>query len=256
MKPSVPLLLAGRVALVTGASRGIGRALALGLAQAGAKIAVNFLSGESAAQAVVREITASGGQAMIVRADISRCDEHSAMLAAVRARLGPVEILVNNAAVDQRANILEFTPANWEHILGVNLRGIFFLTQEVARGMIAAGLKGRIINVSSTHETRPLHRDALYNISKGGLAMLTRSFALELAPHGITVNSLVPGAIRTDINRDVLADPDYASQVMARIPLGYIAEPAELAAAAVFLAGPGAAYMTGSNLTVDGGISL
>ena len=248
--------LSGKIALVTGASRGIGRAIALGLARAGAHVAVNYVSGEAAANEVVAAIIAGGGKAVAVRADIGQLSDHAPMLATVRAALGPIDILFNNAGVEKRAGVLEFTEADWDWHLNVNLKGLLFLTQSVARDMIARKIKGRIINVSSTHESRPLPRAAIYNITKGGLAMLTKSLALELAPHGITVNTLIPGAIRTDMNRAVLTDPAYEAKVVARIPLGYIADPADLAAAAVFLAGPGSAYMNGSNVTLDGGLSL
>lgn len=249
--------LVGRTALVTGASRGIGRALAEALARAGARVIVNFREDSEEAESVVGGIRTNGGEALAVRADISRVDDHESLLAAARSAFGPLHILINNAGVERRAGVLDWREADWDEIQGVNLRGVFFLTQAAARDMIAAGVQhGRIINVSSTHEHRPMARAAIYNISKAGLAMLTKSFALELAPHGITVNGLVPGAIRTDINREVLADPAYEARVVARIPLGHIAAPPELGAAAVFLAGAGSAYMTGSTLTLDGGLSL
>jgi glucose 1-dehydrogenase len=249
--------LAGRTALVTGASRGIGRALALGLARAGASVVVNYRTEADAARAVVAEIAAGGGKAIAVSADIGSPASHAGLLAAARSAFGPVHILVNNAGIEARHDILEATEAEWDRTHAVNLKGVFFLTQSVARAMLADGVRaGRIVNVSSTHEQRPLPRAAIYNITKGGLMMLTRSFALELAPHGITVNALLPGAIRTDMNKAVLADPVYEAKVTAKIPLGHLAEPADLVAAAVFLAGPGSAYMTGSNVTLDGGLSL
>lgn len=252
--PSFPL--SGKTALVTGASRGIGRAIAQALAEAGAAVAVNYASGASAAAEVVEGLRAAGRQAMAVQADIGRIADHPGLLAVVTKALGPIDILVNNAAVEMRAAVLNATEAEWDRTLAVNLKGVYFLTQAVARAMIAHNLRGRIINVSSTHESRPLANASIYSISKGGLAMLTRSFALELAPHGITVNALLPGAIQTDINRVVLADPEYASRVRARIPLGRIGMPDDVAGAAVFLASPASAYMTGANLIIDGGFTL
>lgn len=256
METSSPRLLAGKTALVTGASRGIGRAIALGYAAAGAAVIVNHLDDRSAAEEVVHEITTAGGRAIAAQADISRLSSHAELLDRASAAFGTLHILVNNAGIEQRAPVLEATEQTWDQTIAVNLKGPFFLTQAAARAMIASRVRGRIVNISSTHETRPLAGASIYSISKGGLAMLTKSFALELAPHGITVNALIPGAVRTDINRTVLADPAYEARVVARIPLQRIAAPCDLVHGAVFLASEGAAYMTGAHVTVDGGLSL
>lgn len=248
--------LSPRCAIITGGSRGIGRALALAFAKAGADVVVNYLSDKDSAREVVEDITSAGGRAVPVQADIGNLDHHLRLLDAAREHFGRLDILVNNAALEYRSPFLDFTPEDWDRQMNPNLRGVYFLSQAVARHMVEAGTKGRIINLSSTHESRPLSAASIYNISKAGLGMLTKSLALELAPHGITVNSLVPGAIRTDINREVLADPTYESKVLAKIPLGWIADPEDLAAAAVFLASDESHYMTGSNLTLDGGLSL
>ena len=217
---------------------------------------VNYVGGEALAAEVVETITAAGGRAVAARGDVAKLGDHARLLAAARSLGGPADVLVNNAAVEDRKAALEFDEADWDRHLDVNLKGVFFLSQAFARELVAAGRPGRIINVSSTHETRPLRHAALYNISKGGLAMLTKSLALELAPHGITVNGLVPGAIRTDLNRAVLDDPAREAAVLKRIPVGRIGESADLAAAAVFMAGDGAAYMNGANVTLDGGLML
>ncbi len=248
--------LKNRIALITGSSRGIGRAIALAYARAGAAVVVNYVGGEAAAGEVVAAIKGAGGRAVVVQGDVAKLEDHARLLAAARSLGGVANVLVNNAAVEQRAPVLDCTAEEWDRHLDVNLKGVFFLSQAFARELVAAGRPGRIINVSSTHETRPLRNAAIYNITKGGLAMLTKSLALELAPRGITVNGLVPGAIRTDLNRAVLADPAREAAVLAKIPLGRIAEAEDLAAAAVFMAGDGAAYMNGANVTLDGGLML
>jgi glucose 1-dehydrogenase len=248
--------LLGRVALVTGSARGIGRAIALAYAEAGACVAVNDRVHEDAARELVEIINTAGGRATPALADVADIEGHDAVLDAIEKTLGPINILVNNAAVESRAAFLDFTSDEWDRQMSVNLKAVYFLSQNVARRMAGRGQQGRIINLSSTHATRPMPRNSIYNIAKGGMAMLTQSLALELAPSGITVNNLVPGAIRTEMNRAVLADPAYEARVLAKIPLGWIAEPSDLAAAAVFLASDASRYMTGADLTLDGGLSL
>ncbi len=250
------LRLKGKVALVTGGSRGIGAAIAEAYAAAGAAVAVNYVHGAEAAQSVVARIKQAGGQAMAVQADIGELAGHEPLVSTVEAAYGPVSILVNNAAIEQRKDILAYAPADWDRHFDINLKGAFFIAQRVARRMIEAGLQGRIIQVSSTHETRPMTRNALYSITKAGLAMATKSLALELAPHGITVNGLIPGAIRTDINREVLSDQAYESKVTDRIPMGRIGVPDDCIGAALFLAGDDARYVTGTSVIVDGGLML
>lgn len=248
--------LDGQVALVTGASRGIGAAIAEAFGAAGAAVAVNYLREETAAREVVQRIREAGGKAMAVAGDVAGEDTPALMLDAVQAELGIVDILVNNAGIECRRPFLEVSREGWEQQMGINLRGPFFLAQEAARRMVADGRPGRIINVSSTHETRPMPHNLVYNVSKAGLAMLTKSLALELAPHGITVNGIIPGAIRTDMNRHVLQDPAYEAKVLTKIPAGRIAAPSDCTGAALFLASAGAAYVTGTSVTVDGGLML
>ncbi len=249
-----PLL--GRCAIVTGASRGIGRALALGFARAGADVVANFAPDQPEPLDLIAEIAATGRSAVAVQADVGRLEEHARLVDAAMTRFGRIDILVNNAAIKGKAPFLDVAEANWDELMGVNLKGPYFLAQRVARAMIAAGTRGRIINVTSNHESKPLRGSSLYSISKSDLGMLTQVLALELTPHGITVNRLIPGSFATMMNRDALENPVRRAEVGKFIPLGRMGEPEDLVAAAVFLAGPGADYITGSGIRVDGGLGL
>lgn len=254
MNPMLPLQ--GKTALITGASRGIGAAIAHAYAAAGASVVVNYVASAAKAAAVVQAIKATGAQAIALQADVADITRHNQLLDAAESALGPVAILVNNAGMETRKAVLDYSPDDWEQHFSINLKGAFFLAQATARRMISNNIEGRIINVSSTHEKRPLPRNALYNMTKAGMGMMTKSLALELAPHGIRVNGIIPGAIRTGINSDVLANPQHEAMVKARIPLGWIATPQDCAGAALLLAGEGAHYMTGSSITIDGGLQL
>ena len=228
--------LRGRVAIITGASRGIGRAIALAYARAGAAVVVNHAPDQAVPQDLLDLIRSEGGRAVAVQADISQPAAHAPLVEAALTHFGRVDILVNNAAV--------------------NLKGPYFLAQRVAREMIRAGTRGRIINVTSNHEAKALRGSSVYSISKSGLGMLTKVLALELAPHGITVNSLVPGSYATHMNREAMLDPERRAAAGRSIPLGRLGEPEDLVAAAIFLAGPHADYVTGTSLRVDGGLGL
>lgn len=247
--------LEGKVALVTGGSRSIGRAIGLAFAREGASVAVNYISHAEAAQSAVREIEALGRRALAVRADTSRRSQVQAMVEEIETRLGPIDILVNNAGVQKRVFFLDLAEEDWDWMLGVNLKGYFLVGQAVATRMKARG-RGKIINVSSEAAGFPAQRMTAYCVSKAGVAMLTKCMALELAPHGIRVNALAPGLVRTDINRKDLEDESFLKMRVARIPLGRVMNPEDLVGAAVFLASPESDSMTGATLQVDGGRSI
>jgi len=244
--------LQGKVALVTGGARSIGRAIALGYAREGAAVAVNYLSNAEAAQGVVREIEAMGGRAMAAQANVSRQAEAQAMVRAVAETLGPIDILVANAGVQKRVFFLELAEADWDWIVGTNLKGCFLVGQAVAQQMKGRGY-GKIINTSSEAAGFPAPRMSAYCVSKAGIAMLTKCMALELASYGIRVNALAPGLTRTDLNRADLEDEAFLKQRVARIPLGRVMAPDDLVGAALFLASPESDSMTGQTLQVDGG---
>ena len=244
--------LEGQVALVTGGSRSIGRAVALAFAREGAAVAVNYVSHAEEAQSAVREIEKQGRRALAVRADTSQRAQVQTMVDEVTTRLGPIDILVNNAGVQKRVFFLELDEADWDWMLGVNLKGYFLVGQAVAARMKARG-RGKIINVSSEAAGFPAQRMTAYCVSKAGVAMLTKCMALELAPHGIRVNALAPGLTRTDINRKDLEDDTFLKARLTRIPLGRVMAPEDLVGAAIFLASADSDMMTGMTLQVDGG---
>ena len=241
-----------KVALITGGSRSIGRAIALGFAREGADIAVNYVSNTEEAQNTVQEIEALGRRALAVRADTSKRPEVQAMVNEVWERLGPIDILVNNAGVQKRVFFLDLEEKDWDWMLGVNLKGYYLVGQAVAARM-QTGKQGVIINISSEAAGFPAPRMTAYCVSKAGVAMLTKCMALELAQHGIRVNALAPGLTRTDINRKDLEDEDFLKLRLARIPLGRVMNPEDLVGAALFLASSDSETATGTTLQVDGG---
>ena len=255
MTTNNPFDLTDRVAIVTGASRGIGRAIALGLARAGASVVVNYAADRTAASEVVEQIKAGGGRAVDVQADVGDLAQHERLIAAARDGFGRLDILVNNAAVTRRETFLEATAAAWDRTVDVNLKGVYFLSQAAARLMVAQR-SGKIVNISSVHDARPMAANSVYNITKAGLVMLTKSLALELAEQGIQVNCVAPGAILTDETRDRLADPAYRAKVLAKIPAGQVGEPDDVVGAVLLLASASANYINGATLYVDGGMLL
>jgi NAD(P)-dependent dehydrogenase (short-subunit alcohol dehydrogenase family) len=243
--------LAGKVALVTGAQQGIGRAIALAMAAEGADVGLNFLDDPGAAERVAGEIRGRGRKALTVKGDVAQARDVQALVDAVAGGLGPPDILVNNAGVFPRAAFLELTEREWGHVLGVNLKGGFLCAQAVARAMVAAGRPGVIVNISSS-AIRGDARGVHYSASKAGVLGMTRAMALALAPHRIRVNAIAPGLTDT-------AQPRYGNteeQILERareIPLGRIAQPEEIARIAVFLASEDSGWITGELIHVNGG---
>jgi glucose 1-dehydrogenase len=247
--------LAGKCALVTGSSSGIGRAIAEVFAREGADVVVHYNHEKDEADEVVAELEKLGRRSTAIQADIGSPGEAQRLVDAAVDALGRLDILVNNAGVEIRGPFAEVTEAQFDLVLGVNLKGAFFAAQAAARHMIERGGGGRIINVTSIHEDVAFLEFATYAASKGGMRMFMRAVCQELAPHGITVNDIAPGAIATPINKRTLGDGELLKQLQAVIPAGRLGEPEEVAAVAVFLASDEAAYVTGSTYCVDGGMS-
>jgi len=258
-----PNSLKGQPALVTGANSGIGCAVAKALAAAGAPVVVNYVADPPAAERVVAEIRAAGGEAMAIRADVSREDEVQAMFRKMIDAYGTIHILVNNAGLQRDARVVDMTLRDWEFVLSVNLTGQFLCAREAAREFLRRGVvpevscaAGKILCMSSVHEVIPWAGHVNYASSKGGVMLLMKSLAQELAPHRIRVNSLCPGAIRTPINTAAWSTPEALSQLLTLIPYGRIGEPDDIGRAAVWLASDASDYVNGTSLYIDGGMTL
>ncbi len=255
--------LEGQTALVTGANSGIGEAVARALAAAGAGVTVNYHSRPEDAERVVHDIQAAGGEAIAVQADVGNEDEVRAMFAQALDRFGTLDILVNNAGLQRDAAFVDMTLEDWNTVLNANLTGAFLCAREAAREFIRRGVRGevsraagKILFVSSVHEVIPWAEHANYAASKGGMMLLMKSIAQELAPQKIRVNSIAPGAIRTNINRDAWDTPEDEQKLLQLIPYGRIGVPEDVARVAVWLASDDADYVHGASLYVDGGMTL
>lgn len=248
--------LGGRVALVTGGSRGIGRGIALALAGQGADVAVNYVSRPEEAQKVATEITQIGRRAFAVKADVSKKEEVGQMVQDMTANLGKIDILVNNAGIATFKPFLEMTEEEWDRMLDINLKGQFLVAQAVVKEMIKQGQGGKIINITSIASGGlgiGFSNIAHYCASKGGVVALTEALAVELAPKKINVNAIAPGVIETDMTKEMVQNPQMVQSLMSRIPWGRFGKPEDVAAAAVFLASSEADYLTGATVYVDGG---
>ncbi len=263
--PRVPpqKLLLGQKALVTGASSGIGKAIALSLGEAGADVVVNYVSGEDKAQGLAEEIRAKGVRALALRADVSDETQVGDMFSSMIEQLGTIDILVNNAGLQQDAPFHELTLAQWNTVLAVNLTGQFLCSRAAVREFLRRGVRpeiscaaGKILCVSSVHEVIPWAGHVNYAASKGGVMLMMKSLAQEVAPYRIRVNSICPGAIRTPINMEAWDTPEAYKDLLKLIPYKRIGEAAEIGRAAVWLASDYADYVHGISLFVDGGMTL
>lgn len=245
----------GRTALVTGASYGIGAAAAIGLAADGFDVAVTDLTTEPLAETVAA-IVALGRRALPVALDIRDQAGIESAYAAVATALGPLDVLVNNAGVPSLGKeIVDISRADWDKVIAVNLTGTFFMSQAMGRQLIAAGRAGAIVSLASTHGFVGLAKASAYGIAKAGVIQMTRTLAIEWAPHRIRVNAVAPGTVETKTRAARLSDPAYRKIMLDRIPLGRFGEPDEIAGAIRYLASPQAAYLTGQTLLLDGGVT-
>jgi len=248
------LRLAGKTAAITGGDQGIGRAIAERLAADGADVALCYRSNQAGAQEVVAAITQLGRRGAAIQCDVGKAGDGQRFIASAIEQLGKVDILINNAGLERRADFWDVTEADYDAVLNVNLKGLFFLTQAFVRHRMTAKQGGRVINISSVHEKLPFPHFASYCASKGGVKMLTRNLSIELAPLGITINSIAPGAIETPINKNLLNDPTKLSALLQNIPPKRLGQPSDVASLASFLASDEASYVTGTTFFVDGGL--
>lgn len=247
-------LLQGKVAIVTGGNSGIGRSIVEVLAEQGAKVVIDYRSHPEATEELEREIGSYGGSSFGVQADVSRLDDLQRLVDAAVTKYGRLDVMVNNAGVETRTSILDTTPEDFDKVLNVNLRGVFFATQYAARQMIAQGGGGRIINISSVHEDWPMPNNTPYCVAKGGVRMLTRTAGVELASKGVTIVNVGPGAVATPINDSTMNNPELLARLNAAIPMGRMAQPSEIAQVVAFLASDAASYITATSIFADGGI--
>lgn len=246
--------LKGKVAIVTGGNSGIGLSILLELARQGASVVIDYVVHPEAEAAIEQQVLAMGSQAIGIKADVSKPAELQGLIDAAVAKFGRIDIMVNNAGIETRTSILDTTEEQYERVMAINLKSAFFGTQFAARQMIKQGGGGRIINITSVHEDWPMPGNTAYCLSKGGMRMLTRTAGVELAPHNILVVGIGPGAVATPINASTLNDPALLKKLDDAIPLGRLAQPAEIGNIVAFLAGDGATYITATTIFADGGI--
>lgn len=249
------MLLEGKTIVVTGGNSGIGEQICLAAAAEGANIVIDYVAHPDATDSLIKRIEDAGGHAVGVDADITKsADLHSMVQKAVDS-FGSLDVLVNNAGMEDRKSLLEETEEGYDKVMAVNMKSAFFGTQAAAKQFIAQGSGGLVLNISSVHEDWPMPGNLAYCVSKGGMRMLARSGGVELGPHNVRIVNIAPGAVDTPINTATTSDPEKLKQLDDAIPLGRPAKPHEIAEVVVFLASGKAAYMTSTTVTIDGGIS-
>jgi glucose 1-dehydrogenase len=246
--------LDGKNALVTGSDQGIGQGIAIRLAEEGANVVVNYRKNQRGAEETRARIESSGRRSAVIQADVGKTVDATRLVDEAIAALGSLDLLINNAGIEKHAPFTDVTDEDYHAVVEVNMTGPFFSTQAFARHRQKAGLPGKVINISSVHEDLPFPNFTPYCMSKGGLKMMMRNLAIELAPLGITVNNIAPGAIRTPINQKLLSDPKLLNPLLENIPLRRLGEPADVAGVVAFLASKDADYITGTTIFVDGGL--
>ena len=247
--------LSGKKALVTGGSQGIGQAIAYRLAEEGADVVIDYVGHAEFAQQVVSEIKKLGRQAIAIQANLDFVSEIQGLIQKSVEGLGGIDVLVNNAGVEKHAPFWEVTEKDYDFVLDTNLKGAFFVTQAFVRHRMDVKQPGKIINISSVHEELPFPHFSSYCASKGGMKMMMRNLSIELAPYGITINDIAPGAIETPINTQLLNDPVKLKALLANIPLGRLGQTSDVAGVAAFLASNDSDYITGATIVVDGGLT-
>jgi glucose 1-dehydrogenase len=246
--------LNGKHALVTGSDQGIGQAIAIRLAEEGADVVVNYRKNRDGAEETRGRIEQMGRRAVSIQADVGQASEAQRLVKEAVTGLGFIDILVNNAGIEKNAAFIDVTEEDYRAVIEVNLSGPFFAAQEFTRHRRDAKGGGKIINISSVHEELSFPHFTAYCMAKGGLKMMMRNLAIELAPLGITVNNVAPGAIETPINKKLLSDPKLLEPLLANIPLHRVGQPSDVAGVTAFLASSDADYVTGATIVVDGGL--
>src|SRR5262245_10534041 len=246
--------LKNKVAIVTGGNSGIGEAIVLELARQEASIVIDYVVHPEATETLERQISRFGNRSIGVKADVSKLADLQKLVDAAVSKFGRLDVMVNNAGVETRTSVLDTTEAQYDQVMAINLKSAFFGTQIAAKQMIKQGGGGRIVNVTSVHEDWPMPGNTPYCVSKGGMRMLTRTAGVELAPHGILVVGVGPGAVDTPINAATEADPEAMKRLDAAIPIGRMADPAEIGSVVSFLASDAASYLAATTIFVDGGI--
>jgi glucose 1-dehydrogenase len=246
--------LSGKTALVTGSDQGIGQAIALRLAEEGADVVVNYRKNRDGAETTRAQIEKLGRRTASIQADVGQVADARRLVEEAVAALGGLDILVNNAGIEKNVSFIDVTEEDYNAVIAVGMSGAFFCTQSFARHRRTVNAGGKVINISSVHEELPFPHFTAYCMAKGGLKMMMRNLSIELAPLGITVNNVAPGAIRTPINQKLLSDPKLLEPLLANIPLNRLGQPADVAGVVAFLSSPDADYITGATIVVDGGL--